>query len=121
MLEAPVLSNAALADYVAQVLDMFPHLPRERIENLVRRHHPMHGVHVLERVLHELLDEAQLSVTPRHDKGKRKRDDADVDDEPAAEERVSVRVKIDYASTDRSSNGGPNYEKLAIVRPSLHM
>jgi hypothetical protein len=108
-----VLSDTVLTEYVGRVLEMFPDVPRDRVENLVRMHHPLHGVHVLEPVLHVLLDEMQLSVGPKIDKGKRKRDEEHQDE--ATEDRISTRVKIDYSSSDRACSGGPHYAKLACV------
>jgi hypothetical protein len=112
MMQAPTLSDEDLQRYVSRVLDMFPDTSCERVEALVRANHPYHGVHVLDPVLHELLDDMGLSAAPRMDKGKRKRlEYAD----PVADEPASIRIKIDYASTARQSGGGPYYEKLAIV------
>jgi hypothetical protein len=107
------LDDGKLAEYVREVQDIFPNTPSAQIEGLVRQYFPAHGVLVLEPVLHDLMDEMNLSAGPRQDKGKGKRRLEEVDD--VQEQRISVKMKIDYASTDRQSGGGTHYKKLALV------
>ncbi|KZT66207.1 hypothetical protein DAEQUDRAFT_696012 [Daedalea quercina L-15889] len=94
--------------YVAQVLEVVPNVLPEHVRVLVERLEPNYGAQVVERILHDLFENADYPKSDPKGKGKRKREDTD--DEPEAKS-----AKVDYASKDREFQG-PLYAKQSLER-----
>ncbi|KAI0689014.1 hypothetical protein BC835DRAFT_280334 [Cytidiella melzeri] len=94
--------------YVAQVLDIVPDVDPIHVASLARRY----TENVLEQVIHLLFENPNYPKVGDKGKGKRKRDEED--EVPGGSEVVTKVVKIDYASVDRQSMGGPHYHELSV-------
>ena len=100
------------SEHLALILEIIPDVLPTHAMELIKMLYPIHKDRVAEMVLLDLFEDPSYPKAEGGAAGKGKRKAAELE---GVLERPPSRVKIDFASVDRSKPTGRNYRKLALV------